>query len=228
MLNSILLLNVGVGEILNVNYEVYFWILMGLSIVLIAVAKTSNQEYIGSLFSTALINRTLLQRIQEDLKLGSTSSISLTAVYFFNLAILLSYISTTAYGSWALLLLAILVGAALVKWLIIQSFVFVTENRAGVMEHGMNHLIYYQVTGLILTPILFLTHFFDASIYHYVVIGCLIFCGLAILFREIQSIARALKARVSPLYIILYLCTLELMPLVLIIYAFVTNSNGLN
>lgn len=201
---------------------------MSLNLILISIAKTLNQNYIGSLFSTAIINRQLLQKTQEELKLGSASSILLTVTYFTSIAALVSFVAVQEYGNTVLLLIGILLGSALFKWVLMWLLSFIIQFRGGIVEHGMNHLIYYQVAGIILTPILILTHFLPVESYQFVAWGSLIIAVLIILVREIQSIGRALKSRVSVLYILLYLCTLELMPLVLIIYAFVNNSAGLN
>ena len=228
MLNGLEILNVGSGTVIGVHYEVYFWVLMSLNLILISIAKTLNQNYIGSLFSTAIINRQLLQKTQEELKLGSASSILLTVTYFTSIAALVSFVAVQEYGNTVLLLIGILLGSALFKWVLMWLLSFIIQFRGGIVEHGMNHLIYYQVAGIILTPILILTHFLPVESYQFVAWGSLIIAVLIILVREIQSIGRALKSRVSVLYILLYLCTLELMPLVLIIYAFVNNSAGLN
>ena len=227
-MNGLEILNVGSGTVIGVHYEVYFWVLMSLNLILISIAKTLNQNYIGSLFSTAIINRQLLQKTQEELKLGSASSILLTVTYFTSIAALVSFVAVQEYGNTVLLLIGILLGSALFKWVLMWLLSFIIQFRGGIVEHGMNHLIYYQVAGIILTPILILTHFLPVESYQFVAWGSLIIAVLIILVREIQSIGRALKSRVSVLYILLYLCTLELMPLVLIIYAFVNNSAGLN
>ena len=201
---------------------------MGANLILIALAKNFNQDYFRALFRTAIVNRHLLQNTQEELKLQGAPSILLTFTYFTNLAVLLAYAALNEYGLFMMIILGILVGAALLKWAAMWSVMFIVEQRSGIVEHGMNHLIYYQVGGLILTPILIVSHFFPDEIYRPIVFGCLIFAGILLLFRDIQSIGRAIKARISPLYIILYLCTLEIMPFVLIIYAFVNKNTGLN
>ncbi|MBD3637968.1 MAG: DUF4271 domain-containing protein [Crocinitomicaceae bacterium] len=228
MIEQLSLLSVGVGVPIESNHEIYFWVLMGLNLIFIAIAKTLNQDYISVLFNTAIINRQLLQKTQDELKLGSASSVLLTLTYFSNLSIILAYTASGTYGKTALIIAGVLIGSVLIKWLAMWFVAFVSEFRGGISEHGMNHLIYYQVGGILLTPILFLSHFFSENIYSKIILGCLIISGLLILLREIQSLGRAIKSRISPLYIILYLCTLELMPFVLVIYAFVNNYAGLN
>ena len=160
--------------------------------------------------------------------MNSASSVLLTFTYFISVAVLASYTFSQGYGVLSLVIFGILVGGALVKWFFMWFISFISENRSGILEHSMNHLIYYQVLGLILTPILIFSHFFPSEIYRYFVVGCLIITGLVILYRELQSIGRAIKARIGVLYIILYLCTLEILPLVLLIFAFVNDFAGLN
>lgn len=227
-MQSELLLSIGIGTSLVRDYEFYFWLLMGASLLCIAIAKTSNQYYFSSLFTTAIINRQLLQKTQEVLKLNSTSSVLLTLNYFLTTSLLVAYIAQGDYQVMTLFIFAGLIASGLLKWAGMWFLSYLTQNRQGIIEHGMNHLIYYQVGGLVIAPVLFLSHFFPDNIYYSIAFGCLIFLVILIIFREIQSIGRALKARIAPLYIILYLCTLELMPLVLIIYAFVVNFVGLN
>ncbi|UKN03635.1 DUF4271 domain-containing protein [Paracrocinitomix mangrovi] len=222
------LLNIFSGDPLHINYEVIFWICMAINLLFIAIAKTLNQQYISLLFNTAIYNRYLIQNTQEELKLNSTSSILLTITYFLNLAALSSYQLAFGYNEVILYFVGTLLAASLIKWLVMWILIFVTENRSGISEHIMNHFIFYQLGGIILTPILILSHFFNENIHETIVLACLIFAGFLILFREAQSILRALKARISILYIILYLCTLELVPLILIINVFVTDSAGLN
>jgi hypothetical protein len=213
---------------LPVQFETIFWILMSLNLVLIAISKTLNQNYFGVLLSTAVMNRQLLQKTQEELRLNSASSLLLTFTYFNCVAVLSAFLLSNGYGMFALIISGVLIGGVLIKWLVMWFVSFIGESRSGIAEHGMNHLVYYQVGGLILTPILILCHFFPEHTYHYVALVCLVFIGLLILVREFQSMARALKARVGVLYIILYLCTLEILPLALIVYAFVNDFAGLN
>jgi hypothetical protein len=210
------------------HLDLVFWILMSINLLAIAIAKTTNQSYIKVLFSTAILNRQLLQKTQEELKLGSTSSILLTLTYFNAIAVLATYIAFDGHGVVALILGGIFILGVLIKWLFMWFVSFLSENRGGIAEHGMNHLIYYQVGGIILTPILIISHFFPANLYGIIVVSSIVIVGILILLREIQSLGRAFKARISVLYIILYLCTLEILPLVLLIYAFVNDFNGLN
>lgn len=213
---------------LELDYELVFWIFIGINLTFFAIAKTSNQNYFKSLFTTAIINRQLNQNVQEDLKLSSTSSILLTLTYFTSLALLISHLAFGEHSIGALFLFSVLLGASLLKWAVIMSISFLTQTKNGILEHIYNHFIFFQIGGILLTFILFATHFFSTTWQEYISIGLAIIIGLLVLIREAQSLLRALKARVPVLYIILYLCTLELLPLVVLIYGLTNNFKGLN
>lgn len=213
---------------IEINYELVFWIFIGLNLIFFAIAKTSNQNYFKILFTTAIINRQLGQNVQEDLKLNSTASILLTVSYFTSLALLISDLVFGEHSIAALFIFGILVSLILLKWAVIMSISFVTQTKSGILEHIYNHAIFFQIGGVLLTFVLFASHFFPEAWQVYISIGLVIIIGLLLLLREIQSLLRALKARVPVLYIILYLCTLELLPLVVLIYGLSNDLKGLN
>ncbi|MFT4599984.1 MAG: hypothetical protein ACI857_000152 [Arenicella sp.] len=216
------------GLEITTNYDTIFWVLMLINLIFIAILRTTQTEYIKSLLTTAALNRYLLQNVQENLKLSTIPSFLLSLTYFNCLGVIVSYIAFETHSDFSLLFLLILCGAMLLKWLIMISITYLSQTKSGIQEHLYNHAVFFQLGGLILTPILILTHFFPEGWQWSISIGLGVFVAILILLREIQSLIRSLKARVNPLYIILYLCTLELLPLVLIIHALVNNNEGLN
>ena len=216
------------GLRISTNYDTVFWILMLINLVCIAILRTRHNGYIKSLFTTVLINRYLLQNVQEELKITSFSSFLLTFTYFNCFAIVISFISNDPHNDFTLLFLVIIFGAMLIKWLIMFAISFLSQTKAGIQEHVYNHALFFQLGGIILTPVLILTHFFPKEWQWTIAICSGVLIIVLIILRDIQSLIRSLKARVNPLYIILYLCTLELLPLVLIIHALANNFEGLN
>ncbi|MEX1000773.1 MAG: DUF4271 domain-containing protein [Crocinitomicaceae bacterium] len=219
---------VGQGVPILRDRELVFWILMICNLLFIAIARTVRPHYLSALFFTAIINRQLIQKSQEELKLLSFSSAILSCTYFINLGVLISYGINGDYGFFTLKIIGLIAAIVCAKWMMMWFLSFVTENKAGILQHGLNHLVFFQVGGIILTPIIILSHFLSYQWQSPILLATLIFVGFLIVLREFQSIARAIKARISLLYIILYLCTLELLPLVLVFYAFVNNMIGLN
>ena len=213
---------------LEIDYEFVFWTFIGLNLMFFALAKSSNQNYFKSLFTTAIINRQLNQNIQEDLKLASTASILLTITYFTSLSLIISHLAFGEHSIGALLIFSVLIGMSILKWAVVMSISYLTQTKNGILEHIYNHFIFFQIGGIVLTFILFASHFFPTGWQEYISIGLAVVISLLVLLREIQSLLRALKARVPVLYIILYLCTLELLPLIVIIYGLINNFKGLN
>ena len=81
--------------------------------------------------------------------------------------------------------------------------------------HITLHLKFYQLIGLVLLPIYILTYFLEQTNLNRAYILALIIFICLIIFRESKALFTALNNRISLLYIILYLCTLELLPIVL-------------
>ena len=94
--------------------------------------------------------------------------------------------------------------------------------------HIRLHLYYFQVMGLIALPIYVLSYFLAPSenqgyflnhvftkINIYFLTACIF--SIILIIREFKSLFTALSNRISLFYIILYLCTLEILPLILII-----------
>jgi phosphate starvation-inducible membrane PsiE len=198
------------------------------NLVFFAILKTTQPNYLRSLFTTVILNRQLMQNVQEELKIQTIPSFLLTFSYFNCLAIILGFIANEPHNDFTLFFLLILWSAMVLKWLVMIGISFVSQTKSGIQEHLYNHALFFQLGGLILTPFLIFTHFFPESWQYPISIGLAAIVVCLIFLREIQSLIRSLKARVNPLYIILYLCTLELLPLLLIIHALANNSEGIN
>lgn len=218
-----------VGEAVPVkgNFNLIFWILITINLVLIAISQALNPGYIKNLFSLAFNNRALVNNIREDLNFGKISSILLNLTYFNSLAL----IAWIAIKSEANLLIFALVGvfiaAALIKTAIIQLISFLASTKIGLQDHIISHLIYFQIGGIILTPILIFTRSLPDIYIESLLIGLIIIVAILIIARESQSLMRALQYKISIFYIILYLCTLELLPLVVGIRVFILNNGVL-
>ena len=213
----------GSEQLIQAQFDWVFWLLMAFNIFAIAYIRTANAGYFSVLFRTGIYNRQLYQNIQEDLRLSGAGSVLLTISYFNCVAIVLSsLISVPNSENW--LPLVILVGAAtliLLKYGLIKTLSFISLTKEGTSEHWINHLIYFQICGILITPILCFSHFSAQSIQQNVMLWLAGLICLMIFIREVQSFIRAIRMRVSLIYIILYLCTLEIIPLVVVIKALV-------
>lgn len=203
------------------SFNLIFWILMGVNLVIFAIVRSTNSGYIRSLFMTALYNRPLNNNLSERLDLSHFSSILLTLTYFHVLAPIIWMAMHVQDDIYMLYLALILLAMALAKLGLIAFLEFIFYDKRGLQEHRLNHLIFFQIGGIILTPLLIFTHYVSDD---YVNLTLLILSGilaLLVFVREIQSLIRAIQFRISIFYIILYLCTLEIIPLMVGLRVFV-------
>lgn len=207
----------GPEQALNKGFDWIFWSLMLFNVIALAYVRTALPGYISILIRTGVYNRQLYQNVQEGLRLNSAGSVFLTLGYLNCFAVLLRTFVPDSPASMIWILLGIGGLVLFAKFCLIHFLGFLTEVREGLTEHWINHLIYFQIITLVLTPLLCLTHFAPQTVQP--IIGTTIagFMVIMILLREVQSFIRAIRQRVPIVYIILYLCTLELIPLIVLI-----------
>lgn len=210
------------------EFNLLYWGIIIFNLICIAIAKTLNPAYLSNLFYTSIFNRLLLQNSQEDLKLKSIGSLLLTLVYFNSVAIVITLIKQSPINLLVIEISVAIIIVALFKFAIMRSLSYISLQEDGVHEHYLNHLVFYQIAGIILTTLLIVIPFIPIEFRFPYLIGIISIIGFLIFIREVQSFIRAIKLRISLFYIILYLCTLELLPLVLIIYTLVSNIEEFN
>lgn len=207
----------GQEQLLDNGIQWIFWMLMTFNLVAIAFLRAAHPGYITVLFKTGIYNRQLYQNVQEELRLNSSGSVLLTLGYFNCFAIIATSLIPSVSTSFTWIMILVAAGIFITKFLLMRTLGFITETREGLTEHWINHLIYFQIIALILTPVLCLTHFMAQTIQKDLAMGMVIFMISLIFVREIQSFMRAIRQRIAIVYIILYLCTLELIPVIILI-----------
>lgn len=211
----------GVEQLIQTSFDWVFWSLMAFNVFAIAYIRTANRGYFSVLFKTGIYNRQLYQNTQEDLRLNGAGSILLTLSYFNCVAIVATYLIPGSEHWLTFVILAGIAAVVFLKYGLIKTLSFVSQTNEGTSEHWINHLIFFQITGVIMTPVLCFSHFSAQSVQNSTMLSLALLVCLMIFIREFQTFIRAIRLRVSPIYIILYLCTLEIIPLVVIIKALV-------
>jgi hypothetical protein len=98
----------------------------------------------------------------------------------------------------------------------ISGYIF--RANKNVSDYVLNLYLFGQVTGVCLLPVIILTTYFDNKFMIYAGIIILLMLYIYSLFRGI--VIALTKAKISVYYIFLYLCTLEILPLVLLVKVF--------
>lgn len=213
---------IGSNSPITSRFQWGFWVLIAFNLAALAYVRTVSPAYLSILFRTGVYNRQLYQNVQEDLRLGGAGSILLTLSYFNCFALVVTGIINQFSYSAVWLFLGLTAAVFVIKYVLIAAVRVLTETRDGISEHWINHLIYFQIIALVLTPVLALTHFLSPELQFSVFLGAAGFIAFLIVWRDFQSFMRASRLRLPLIYIILYLCTLELIPLVVLIRVLVS------
>jgi hypothetical protein len=115
-------------------------------------------------------------------------------------------------GTLFVLICAFLLGFWTVKIAVIQFLSFVFRTRQTTSEYLLNILIFNILTGILLLPLLVFTVYLKSAVFLW---GCIIVFALFFLFRLIRGFLIGISiTKFSYLFLFVYLCTLEILPLV--------------
>lgn len=196
-----------------VNYGVFA------SFLLIALSKFYKPQVFQILLRVSLRNNSLDQIIRENynslrvpdflLLLNFWWTCSMGSVLFFNVAGIPFFVHLI----WPIALhLSILIPLGVVS--------FLTGNRSIKKENVYNLFLIPQFFGIIFLPIIIIGHL-NAELMIPMTWLFLGLTGLLFFYINIRGIVFAFQQGISLYYIILYICTLEILPLTVLFYAFV-------
>lgn len=195
------------------SFNPYFWVLMGFNLCVFALVKTVNGGHIRAITTAALYNRNLLNYMRDQIDLKKPSSILFTITYFNALAVIIIQLIPNIHPAYVLLISLALMLAFLIKLAVSSAIMGVAQMRDGILEHMYNHFIFYQITSIILTVLLIFSHYLPSDYRNMINLTLIILFSMLLLIRELKSLSRGIQANISIFYIILYLCTLEIIPL---------------
>jgi hypothetical protein len=102
-----------------------------------------------------------------------------------------------------------------VKTLLIQATGVIFKTLEHARSYRLNALIFNHTTGLLLFPFLLFTQYWQAIPFIWIALGI---TSILLIYRFLRSISIGLSNTKFPVfYLILYLCTLEILPLLLLI-----------
>lgn len=106
------------------------------------------------------------------------------------------------------------------KYIVIQlvGFVFLEPKVLSLAKFSYFNII--SLLGVFLFPLLLLRIYAPTNLFHFIDIMSAAVCGLAYILITIKSVQLFLHKIVASFYILLYLCTLEFLPLFLLLKAY--------
>lgn len=205
------------------NYTLYVLLFIIISILLIALAKLSNSKTFRILLEVTTKGATIEQYLRENMRTGSLASIALLINYYSVIFVLFFLALKNIYqlDLTKTLLIASCVPIALLIYEMV-GIIFIgalTGEFKRIKSILLVTITTNQITGLILFLIaLFWTlnpQFGD--IFFKFSVGIMF---IKLLIRTIKGMYIILNNGVSLYYIILYFCTLEILPLMVLSYFF--------
>jgi hypothetical protein len=196
-----------------------FWVLLAGFIVLTMVRYYHEKRL--RLFGSSVLKRSAaIQLIRESPIYAHRSFFPMLLIYIISVTLLIyQSVEITSPGSTEgiktllvfLEFLGIYVAFSLLKILVIWLISVTFKNKDTAKEYIQNILIYNLVTGILLLPLLLLIIYSYHELFLYVAGGLVL---IMIFLRFIRGVAIGLSdAKFSLFHLFLYLCTLEILPL---------------
>lgn len=222
-------------EPLPVNHAFWLFTLLFTAFALyvslrVIYGKRFKQE-IGAFFTSRLIN----QMMREEYGLSNRVSMGLSLLYFMIFSLFL-YQVATYYGHFDLhkkagpeLYFKVFGGVVVLqalKLLVVRMLGKVFRTEAAVNEYIFTIFLYNKALGLFLFPVTISIAFVTLIPVPYFIIAGWIIVSIVLVYRTLRALASGIQmAGISKYYLFLYLCTLELLPLIVLIKVFISQSH---
>lgn len=209
-----------VTSVLFLSYIMFVWLYI------------SNRKRLNQIIMGLYAGRYANQLAREEVSLGNRVVIFLSALFVFTIA--LFFYQTAGYYGFlppnsmkntffiAVLTIFFIYG---IKLLVIKMLGFLFETQKEIREYTISVLLFCNAVGLFMLPVVICLAFLkqvNPSVFIYA--G---FTVIAVFFltRLIRGLIIGLNStRVSKFYLFLYLCTLEIVPLAIMIKLFVLKT----
>ena len=205
--------DIGVLSPIANSLDALSWFTLFICLILIAIARATNYGYILELFNPSTNFN------QKSITLNSRSSYALLINYLLISALYLTLLFNEYGGSQMNTLFFLIVFLSFTVLLSIKIGIMYLLanwfNRKFYFDIN-NSLRYFQIIGILLVPIVGFTFFQSTETKHiFLIINTFIGISTFIYFLY-KSLKVAIQLNISLFYIILYLCTLEILPTLLL------------
>lgn len=225
------------GQIRNTAREEWLIGLLVVILSIIAYLRVSYYRRFTQLISASFDFQLSNQIVREESALTQRVSIFLTAIFWIALPIyllqLIKYFRVPLYfsGPYAglLVFLILLVLVALMYGMKVSSIrllgsIFKVEKETD--AYIFNVFLYNKLSGLLLLPVVILIRFMPEDFSKLFFLTGLAILGVSFFARVVRGFLIGLsKKGVSVVHLVLYFCTLEILPL-LLVAKFLTNQLG--
>ncbi len=214
------------------HYDYLIASVLLLMYILFVMLYIKNRKRLNQVIKAFYINRFASQLAREEVSVVNRVSVLLSVIFLFSITLFIRQIME--YYCWfsevneMLLFLSILASVIMVyavKFITIKFLGFVFKTAKETDEYALTVLLYINSLGLFLLPIVVCIAFAqNVSIEIFIKIG-LYLLALFLFTRMVRGLIIGLNSvRVSKFYLFLYLCSLEILPLIVMIKIFIRST----
>jgi hypothetical protein len=209
----------GVAAILLVSFTVFVWL------------YAANRKRLNQVVRAFYVSRFTNQLGRDELTLGNRVTISLSVLFVVTFSLFISqvaeyyhYINAGERTVFFFKTASVICIAYLVKVAAVRFFGFVFQNQKEAADYSLMIFLFCNTLGLFLLPVVICMAFVrNVSPMVFIYTGACIF-GIFLLIRVLRGVLIGLNSvKVSRFYLFLYLCTLEILPFVVIVKLFMIN-----
>ena len=208
-----------------------FYLLIAI-VFLIALVKVSAPKYFDNVFALFFQTSFRQKHTRDQLLQYKLASLCMNIFFFITgglyISLIAQHLQLVKIDFWLLLLycfcLLIIIYGIKYLFLVFSGWVFNVKEAAGTYVFVV--FLVNKITGIVLLPVVLLLAFSGAALSQTVITVSLIIVGLLLLYRYIVSVGTVRRdLKVNAIHFFLYLCTVEIMPL-LLIYKMLFNYIG--
>ncbi len=204
-----------------INNSTWPSIILTITLLLLAFTKAFGTNRIRQIYKSLFSYYSANEVVREEKVFFHQVNFSLFLVYLLTISLLLYFTATTINpnNSYSFLypsIFGLVTLAYLIKFLFNSILAYLFDCAQHIPSYTYNVLLYNYLLGVILIPSLALIYFSDFS--NTVILNMVILplICIVLLIRFIRFFAIGISNNFSYLYIFLYICTLEILPLVVL------------
>ncbi len=202
-----------VAGILLLLYTLFVWLYV------------SNRKKLNQVIQAFYINRSGGQLTRDDLALGNRVSVFLSIFFIVNLTLFIRHLlpyygfdffdsNVTLLGIVTAILVIMTYG---IKFLVIRLLGYIFKVQKETSEYAMLVFLFCNTLGLFLLPIVIGLSFIEQVSPSVFIKGGLAIIAVFIGVRTVRGLFLGLNSpRISKFYLFMYLCTLEILPFIIL------------
>lgn len=200
--------------------------------IIFVMLYIKNRKRLNQVIKAFYINRFASQLVREEVSVVNRVSILLSIIFLFSITIFIRQIMD--YYGWSqeqnemllfLFILASVIIVYTVKFITIKFFGFVFKTAKETDEYALTVLLYINSLGLFLLPIVVCIAFAENVPVEIFIKTGLCLLALFLFTRMVRGLIIGLNSiRVSKFYLFLYLCSLEILPLIVMVKIFIRST----